>query len=1061
MTMQNMTPKSMATNEGIIGWFTRNSVAANLLLITMIVLGIMSLNELRKEAFPSMAPDRVSIWVSYDSGDPKQAEEGIAIKIEEALESIAGIDTITSTSTASGSSVVVEKNSEYSLETLFSDIKTKVDSINDFPSDADNPVIEKATRQDHAIWVQLYGDADRETFQDLAERLKSDLLKQDAIRDVDIKGTADPMISVELDEAKLQAYGLTLSDVSDAINAESSSSITTSLRNGEKAVRLKVSQQAYQQQEFSNIRLLTLTDGTQLYLGDVATVQETFSDDTFTLSRYNQQSAMAIEIVMDSYGDVTKISEQAKQVVADWNASNYLPESVKLTTWQDSSETIIDRLSLLTKNALTGIVMVFIILALFLNFKVAFWVAAGLPFIFFGTLYFMTDNFAGLTINEMTTFGFIMALGIVVDDAVVVGESIYTTRKEEGDSIENTIKGTMKVAVPTIFGVLTTVVAFVAISNVEGRLGEIYAQFASVVTICLLLSLVESKLILPSHLAHLNTHRTRGKGFWSRIQHGADFGLQWFSKNIYCKAIDLALQYRYAVLILFFSVFVLVIGLPMTGKVRVSFFPDIAGDTVRGEISMYDDASFGQTEASLLLLEGAALKADANLMAKYGLQESQILNLQVSAESDDSGTVTIGLDSDSIYKSTELVSEWKRLTGNPEGVKKLSIESKKSMGNDFKVEIKAWDSETVFAAGEAIKARLQNIDGVSGVDDNMSPGEPQYRFELTDQGRSLGMETSSLASQILRSFSGSTVQSFQRDKDELKVKVRYPQSQRQTLADVMEAQVRTPDGIIVPLSSVAMVYSEYQTSEVTRIDNLRAVFITASVDKKIIASNELVQLLKADIVPELMNKYSNLEIDFAGEAARQEETTSSMSSMFVMALIAIYALLAIPLKSYVQPVLIMMAIPFGLVGAILGHLLNDLTISILSLNGVLALSGVVVNDSLLLVSRYNELIKEKNMAVKEAITLACTGRLRAVLLTSFTTFAGLAPLLSETSLQAQFLIPAAASLGYGILFATLITLVLIPSLLLIHHEINTIMSNIMKKIGLKKEDLDSAEIIAS
>ncbi|MGB5444615.1 MAG: efflux RND transporter permease subunit, partial [Psychromonas sp.] len=408
-------------NEGIIGWFARNSVAANLLLITTIVLGVLSLNELRKEAFPSLAPDKVTISVSYDSGDPQQAEEGIAIKIEEALESVAGIDSITSTSNASGSTVVVEKTNDYLLDTLFSDIKTKVDAINDFPSDADNPVIEKATRQDHAIWVQLYGDADRATFQDLAERLKSDLLTKPAIRDLDIKAQADPMIAVELDETKLQAYGLTLSDVSNAINAESASAITTSLRNGEKAVRLKVSQQAYRQQEFAHIRLLTLADGSNIYLGDVADVKETFADDTFTLSRYNQQSAMAIEIVMDEYGDVTDIVEQANQVVDKWNASNYLPENVKLTTWYDSSTLIKDRLNLLIKNALSGIALVFVILALFLNFRVAFWVAAGLPFIFFGTLYFMTDSYAGLTINEMTTFGFIMALGIVVDDAVVVG----------------------------------------------------------------------------------------------------------------------------------------------------------------------------------------------------------------------------------------------------------------------------------------------------------------------------------------------------------------------------------------------------------------------------------------------------------------------------------------------------------------------------------------------------------------------------------------------------------------------------------------------------------------
>ena len=1040
-------------NEGIIGWFARNSVAANLLLIATIVLGVMSLDQLRKEAFPSMAPNRVTISVSYDSGAPEQAEEGIAIKIEEAIESVSGIDTITSTSNAKGSTVVVEKEDDYPLDALFSDIQTKVDAINDFPSEAENPIIEKATRQDHAIWVQLYGDADRATLQELADKLKSDLLAKSAIRDLDIKAKADPMIAVELDEAKLQAYGLTLSDVSDAINAESSSAITTSLRNGEKAVRLKVSQQAYQQQEFAHIRLLTLADGTNIYLGDIADVKETFADDTFTLSRYNQQSGMAIEIVMDEYGDITKIAEQANQVVDNWNNSNYLPEDVKLTTWYDSSTMIKDRLSLLVKNALSGIALVFIILALFLNLRVAFWVAAGLPFVFFGTLYFMTDSYAGLTINQMTTFGFIMALGIVVDDAVVVGESIYSTRREDGDTISNTVRGTLKVAVPTVFGVLTTVAAFVAVANVQGRLGEIYAQFATVVMICLLLSVVESKFILPSHLAHLNTHRVPGKGIWSRIQHGADSGLQWFSRNIYTKVIELALAYRYAVLILFLAIFVLVAGMPLTGKVRISFFPDIAGDTVRGEISMYDDASFGQTESGLLLLETTALQADANLTAKYGEKESEILSLQVTAESDDSGNLVIELDSDSVYKSTELIKEWKRLAGNPEGVKKLNIEAKKSMGDNFKAEIKAWDSETVFAAGEAVKAKLQSIEGVSGIDDNMSPGEPQYRFELTEQGHALGIDTSSLATQILRSFGGSTVQKFQRDKDEVSVKVRYPETQRQTLADIMDARIRTTDGTAVPLSSVANVYTEYQTSEITRTDNLRAVYVSASVDKEVIASNELVQQIRAELIPDLMAQYSNLQIDFDGEAARQEETTSSMGNMFVGAMIAIYALLAIPLRSYVQPVLIMMAIPFGIVGAILGHVLNDLTISILSLNGVLALSGVVVNDSLLLVSRFNELIREKNMAVKEAISAACTGRLRAVLLTSFTTFAGLAPLLSETSVQAQFLIPAAASLGYGILFATLITLVLIPSLLLIHHEIHTLCVNLINKIRPQKEQV--------
>ena len=1037
--------------EGIIGWFARNSVAANLLLIATIVMGVLSLNELRKESFPSLDPDRVTISVSYDSGDPKQAEEGIALKIEEALESVAGIDRITSTSNSSGASVMVEKESDYPLDDLYDDIKIQVDAISDWPSDADNPVIEKASREEHAIWVQLYGDADRETFQGLAERIKADLLSQSAIRDLEIKATADPVISIELDEAKLQAYGLTFSDVSDAINAESNSSSSTSLRNNDKVVQLTVSEQSYNQQDFVKIPLLTLDDGTQIYLGDVAEVKETFDDDTYTLSRYNGEPGMAIEIVMDEFGDVTNIVEQANEVVANWNAGNALPENVGLVTWYDSSTLIMERLSLLVKNALSGIILVFIVLALFLNLRVAIWVAAGLPFVFFGTLYFMTDSFMSLTINEMTTFGFIMALGIVVDDAVVVGESIYSTRRRDGDTIQSTIRGTLRVAVPTLFGVFTTVAAFVSLSNFEGPLGQIYAQFGTIVTICLLLSMVESKLILPSHLAHLNTHRVR-KGLWSKIQHGCDTGLQWFSDNIYRKAISVALHNRYAVVLLFGALFVLVIGMPLNGVVRISFFPDVEGDTVSGEISMYADASFGQTEDALLHLESTAMQADKMLTEKYNGTDNGIANIQVLAESDSSGEIAVELSDDAVYGSNELVKEWTALAGNPEGVKKISIAARKRMVDAFKVEIKAFDDETVFAVAQVFKEALENTEGVSGIDDNMSPGTPQYRFELNEQGRALGIDTSELASQILLNFGGSEVQSYQRDSDEVSVEVSYPESQKQTLADVMDSMIRTSDGVAVPLSSVATVYTDYQQSDITRIDAMRAIYISADVDKDIIASNELVAKFKNTLVPEMENQYTNLVIDFAGEAEQQEETASSMSSLFVLALIAIYALLAVPLRSYIQPLLIMMAIPFGIVGAILGHYVNGLTISILSLFGILALAGVVVNGSLLLVSTFNDIMKDKSIKVKDAIVMACTGRLRAVLLTSVTTFAGLAPLLRETSLQAQLIIPAAASLGYGILFATIITLVLIPALLLINYEIQAHLGWLVNKLKGRKPE---------
>ncbi|MEZ9237430.1 MULTISPECIES: efflux RND transporter permease subunit [unclassified Shewanella] len=1030
--------------SGIISWFAQNSVAANLLMMGVIIVGLFSFNDIRKEAFPSLEPDLVTVSVSYDSGDPIRAEESIAMKIEEALETVSGVKRITSTSNASGSNVSIEKETNYDLDTLLTDVKTKVDAINNLPTDADNPVIDKARRQEHAIWVQLYGDADRKTLQDLAEQLKSDLLSQSAIRDLSISAKLDPMISVEVNEVKLQAYGLTLTDVSNAINAESSSSIVTSLRNADKTVRLKVSEQAYEVEDFKNISVLTYADGSHILLSDIAVVTDTFEEDTFSLSRYNQQNAMGIQVVMDEYSDVVDIVAQAKQVIETWRSSNLLPENVEIESWYDKSDLITERLSLLAKNALSGIALVFIILALFLNIRVAFWVAASLPFVFSGTLFFMTDTFAGFTLNEMTTFGFIMALGIVVDDAVVIGESIYTTRKQQGDSIRSTIIGTHKVAAPTIFGVLTTVVAFMSIAAIEGKLGEIYAQFGTIVTICLLLSLVESKLILPAHLAHVNTQRSDKKTFWNTIQQGADNSLDWFNNHVYKKVISQALKLRYAVVMVFIALFLLVIGMPFTGGVRVAFFPEIAGDTVRAEIRMVNDSSYGQTQTNLMTLEANAIELDKTLRLAAGETEfssdfgadshSDISSIQVTASADKSGSVIIELDSDAAYTARDFANAWSDMSAQMEGVSKLKVLSMQEMVDNFKVELKANDDGLLTEAANKLKQKLQTIDGVSGIDDNLDLGEPQYRFELTPQGRALGMDTADLAKQVLQAFGGDIVQRFQRGKDEVKVRVRYPEENRQTFADVTTANVRTADGTVVPLISVANVYSDYQQSEITRIDNQRAVYITAVVDKEVIASNELVTQLQQSMVPQLNADYPTVKIDFTGEAEQQKESTDSMQATFVLALILIFALLAIPLKSYVQPMIIMIAIPFGIVGAILGHWWNDLTISILSLNGILALSGVVVNDSLLLVSRFNELVREKSMPIGDAIEQACTGRLRAVLLTSITTFAGLAPLLSETSMQAQFLIPAAAALGYGILFATVITLVLTPSLLMIQAD---------------------------
>jgi multidrug efflux pump subunit AcrB len=509
---------------------------------------------------------------------------------------------------------------------------------------------------------------------------------------------------------------------------------------------------------------------------------------------------------------------------------------------------------------------------------------------------------------------------------------------------------------------------------------------------------------------------------------------------LYYPAIRFVLVYRYAVVMLFIALAVVVIAMPFKGVVRVAFFPSIAGSAIEANLTMQSDASFGMTQKNLLLLEDIAQVTDSELSSEFGYQQSAIDTLALVADDDYSGSVTVELRQDAPFTIDDFARRWRELAGIPEGTKKLNIKTGFGPDDNFKVELKSWDSQTLKAAGERFREALENIPGVSGIDDNINTGEMELRFSLTPQAQTLGLSTANLSRQLLQAFGGEVVQRFQRGKDEVKVRVRYPVQDRLNINDVLASHVVLPDNRVVPLSLVASAAPGIQQNEITRISGLPAAYVSANVDKQIISSNELVDQLQHELTPELSATYPDLQIHFAGEAEQQRETSGSMIRLFIVAMLAIYILLAVPLRSYIQPLIIMAAIPFGLVGAILGHWYNDMMLSILSFNGIVALSGVVVNDSLLLTARYNEITRSsRDNSVVEAITEACTARLRPVLLTSLTTFAGLLPLLHETAPQAQFIIPAAVSLGYGILFATLITLLLVPALLMIRHDFSVFM----------------------
>lgn len=1052
--------------KGIIPWFASNPVAANLLMIVVIVLGILTAGKLNKEGFPDLPPNSIDISVSYDTGSAKENEESVAIPIEQKLQGVEGIKNILSTSTAKSVEVNVEIKDNYKLDDVFDDIKNKIGEISSFPKEADPAVITKASRTSRAILIQVYGNADRQTLQKLTYQLRTDLLANENINSASISGWLDPTMLVEVDKNKLEADGLTMEDITNAINAESSPAQVATLSNKTLYLKLSASEQAYFKTQFAKIPVKTTSAGGQILLGDVANIRDSFKDDSFVLSRFNKENSLAISINSTGKDDISRTVAAAKQIIEKWRSEDRLPPSIHITAWNDRSQSIDQRLELMVKNAITGVILVFILLAIFLNVTVAFWVAMGLPFIFFGTLFIMGTSLVGLTLNLFTTFGFILALGIVVDDAVVVGESIYSVRKKEGDTLGNTIKGTMMVAIPTLFGVFTTVAAFWALSNIEGRLGQLYSQFAIVVAICLILSVIESKVILPAHLAHLNTRKAKPTNIlskaWGTVQKGADNGLQWFSEKCYRPAIDFSLKHRYALLVLFIALFVLVMSMPFTGSIRMSFFPRVPGDTVRGTLTMYSDVSYGQTENALLKVEQKAYEADKQLREgipskgsknqdkdeqniKSDLSKTALKNVQVTSSGDQGGRFRVELTDDRPYTSRQFANKWQSLSGLPEGVKSLSISATRETVDALYIEVKGNDSSVLNGAMDTLVSKLNSLPAITSIEKFDTPAETRLALNLNEQGRLLGLTTTGLASQVSRNFDGTVVQKYQRDSDEIEVRIGFPKDQQESPAAIMNTKITLGSGERIPLDTVANLGKTQAQTSITRFDGKQSLYLTAEVDKDVMSSTEIVNYLKATVMPNMKKQFAGVDFEFSGEAQEQAETESSISQMFMIALLIIYGLLAIPLKSYIQPVIIMMAIPFGIIGALLGHWMNDLALSIFSLNGILALSGVVVNDSLLLVSRFNEIRKETSH-VQQAISQACRGRLRAVLLTSFTTFAGLIPILWETSRQAQMLIPAAVSLGYGIMFATVITLVLIPVLLMIKNDIELFIERMKNKM---------------
>ncbi|MEM7000745.1 MAG: efflux RND transporter permease subunit [Pseudomonadota bacterium] len=1024
----------------MIAWFARNSVAANLLMISVLMLGGYSLLfDTAVEIFPSSEPDLVRVSVPLRGATPQDAELGLAVRIEEALEGLEGIKKLNTTSREGSATAIIEVDEGSDRREVLDEVKTRIDAINTFPAEAEKPVISLAQRTFEVITIVVSGAYSEQEIRWYAEQVRDDLLRNPKISQVSLDAVRAYEIAIEASQDRLREFDLSLGQLAQAVRSSSLDISAGNVRTEGGDVLIRSKGQAYRQADFENIVVKTNPDGTILRLADVAAVIDGFQEDSVKTLFDGEFAAM---IQVDRTGNESAL--ELSQIVRDYIDAKQanLPRGMSLEYWDDNAQQLKNRLGVLGSSALQGTILVITLLTLFLRPKIAIWVFIGIPISFLGAFFVM--SLFDVSLNLMSAFGFIVVLGIVVDDAIVTGESVYRRLKMGETDVDASINGTLEVAAPVTFGVFTTMVAFLPLTFIDGRFGNIMGPVAAVVISVLLFSLIESKLVLPAHLKGM------GQGFekparnrlllWQqRFADGFEAGILRF----YRPALAHLVTFRYATLAAFIGVLLVILALIGSGWMRFTFMPTIQGETATASLTMPVGTQFDVTDRNVQRMFEAARQLQ-NKYVEASTGESIVKHILSSTGSvrgsrgNHFGRVQFELvppEQRTIQITTSaLVAEWRRLIGPVPGAEALTFRANFfRVGDPIDVQLHGSSIAVLEEMSEQIKARLNTYPTVYEIADTLSNGKEELRIELTQEGHVLGLTRNDLVGQVSAAFRGFQAQRIQRGRDDVRVLVRLPAAERSDFSTLNELLITTPAGREVPLSHVASLTPGKGPQQIKRVDRYRTVNVTAEVEK----ANTNMTALYADLqgfMDALVAQYPGVFYTMEGEAREQEESFGSLYGSVAMVLFAIYAMLALPLKSYVKPLIVMSVIPFAIIGAVIGHGIMGYTLSMMSVLGVLALTGVVVNDSLVLVDAVN---KQRATGLDFVTSVLNAGviRFRPIILTSLTTFFGLMPLLLEKSTTSQFLIPMGISLGFGILFATAITLVLVPINLMIAYDV--------------------------
>lgn len=1046
-------------NHKVLTWFTDNPVAANLMMAIFIAGGFISLASMHKEEFPNIEPGIVQIQIPYLGAAPEEVEQAVCIRVEEAIEGVDGTDRFSSVSREGMCSVMVELLQNADITTVLNDIKGKVDAISTFPAETEKPIVSSMQFRGQTISLAVHGNTDETTLKLVAEEIRDDISSLDGISQVSVTYARPWEISIEVSEQTLRQYNLTMTQIADAIRRSSLDLPGGSIKTQGGEILLRSKGQAYRGPDFEDIVIVTRSDGTNIELGDIAIVNDSFQEG-FLRAKFDGERSVAVTVYRVGKEDTITSADSVKQYLE--KKRTQLPQGISLTIWADESIALNRRISALTKNAYAGLALVLLILTLFLRFKVAIWVAAGIPIAVLGAIWMFP--FAGINISSLTVLAFILVLGIVVDDAIVVGERIYSHETVDRNHREAAIAGTAEVFKPVIFGVLTTIAAFLPILLIAGRMGDFFSIMGWVVVVCLVFSMLECMLILPAHLAHRKTEGYFLEGTplvegWIKFQGKFSGALESFATNVYKPTLEKTLEWRWVTWAVATAVLVTSIALIASGRVIFQFFPAVEGDRIYATLIMPEGINVEYTEEAARQLEIAAVETAREVNADLGYDNDKSIISHTfqsigvkAARSSGPPSMTAGgshlaevvLDLVPFkerpgWNTNKIADKWREKTGSVTDAVELQFTTTTFSGGDpLALQLKGRDIEQLKRAALYLRAELARYPGVMDLTDSFRAGKQEVKLDILPEAKPLGLTLNDLARQVRQSFYGEEAQRIQRGTDDVRVMVRYPEEERQSLGNLENMRIRTKDNIEVPFSTVAKVIYGEGFSSINRQDQQRVIDVKGDVNRSIVTPEEVMAAVEKAVCAKGTSfgsrenrcynaDYPGVAFKISGEQEERNKALGSMVSTVPLALMIIFALLAIPLKSYMQPLVIMSVIPFGAVGAIVGHYIMGWDLIFFSLLGIIALSGVVVNASLILVDYINRQ-RRQGVPLFDAVSTAGVVRFRPIILTSVTTFVGLVPLMTNNDPETFMFIPMAISLAFGVLFATAITLFLVPSL---------------------------------